>query len=170
MKLDRLSIISQRRELLASKQFAKARELELLFLEENPEDIEFLHLSAWTTKALAMSMLEDSAQLEKKSNENYQKAQDASRDKYIKNVEYIVTQATKYHPLFSKMSEFRYTSLFKEFDVDDVPIWAVHNPVIKEKDDTVDLGHFGRFLVGTTTEVINKRLCRGIFNTSKVSV
>ena len=60
------------------------------------------------------------------------------------------------------MSEFRYTSLFKEFDVDDVPIWAVHNPVIKEKDDTVDLGHFGRFLVGTTTEVINKRLCRGM--------
>lgn len=160
MTLNRADVIHQRRLFLADKQFERAHDIERRFLQENPEDIQFLYLASLTAKTLGQS--EESRRLRGASDERYRLRQTHSKNKNKRRVQALVEDATRDHDLFQASPEFEFLSLIDAYDVDDVPLWPIHNDLIAQQGEIAELEGFGRFRVGDVEQVLNKRLSRGL--------
>ena len=160
MALDRIDVINQRRLFLADKRFEEAYAIERQFLQENPDDIQFLYLASLTAKKLGQG--EESRRLRAASDERYRLRQVHSQNKNKRRVKALVEDATRDHDLYQVSSAFDHLDLIDAYDLDDVPLWPIHNDLSAQNGDIAELHGFGRFRVGDIEHVLNKRLSRGL--------
>lgn len=188
--MDRPTLIDQRKSYIVAKQLQNARELEVAYLAEHPNDASVHVNASWTAASLrlfdeALSHLWRAVALEPKNiahramlTKTLEQAAKHTRNEAtaifneqlgLVREKQRVTVANalkavipKWNYRTSDNTELRFPDIYEAFPSDAAVHWVIQLPQIIALGKTVDLTPVGKFYVGDTKQIIHKRFCRGI--------
>ena len=146
-----------REALLGKKHFEAVRTLEEAFLKLEPNSVQALHMSAWTSKAMGDSM-RWARKIELLRNA-HQETSKLVREKYFLLAEFL---AEVIPGVDKKRVKEKIRELLNDALLDESWGWLQAYPVTAGAGQISEIPQFGRFKIENPESVIEKRLARGL--------
>lgn len=154
-------LIAERDDHARSGRMEAAWTIDERLVAECPDDMNMRRRAAWTCYATRRPEAAEAHLREVK--DRYERAQRNSKAKADEMVDTVLkTVLPSWTHAQDKSTDRLYRGLMSRWQIDDVPNWINHQPILHATGDIVDFGEIGKFLVGNDTHVIQKRLFRGL--------